>query len=42
MAGVVLELEIAEPSLYLTYAEGAARRFAEAITRRLGHPGRAG
>jgi glutathione synthase/RimK-type ligase-like ATP-grasp enzyme len=42
MAGVVLELEIAEPSLYLTYAEGAARRFAEAITRRLGRPGRAG
>ena len=35
MAGVVLELEITEPSLYLTYAEGAAARFAEAIARRL-------
>jgi glutathione synthase/RimK-type ligase-like ATP-grasp enzyme len=35
MAGVVLELEITEPSLYLLYADGAARRFAEAIARRL-------
>jgi glutathione synthase/RimK-type ligase-like ATP-grasp enzyme len=35
MAGVVLELEITEPSLYLTYADGAAERFAEAIARRL-------
>jgi glutathione synthase/RimK-type ligase-like ATP-grasp enzyme len=35
MAGVVLELEITEPSLYLTYAEGAAARFAQAIARRL-------
>jgi glutathione synthase/RimK-type ligase-like ATP-grasp enzyme len=33
MAGVVLELEITEPSLYLTYAEGAAARFAQAIAR---------
>ena len=35
MAGVVLELEIAEPSLYLGYDEGAAGRFAAAIARRL-------
>ena len=35
MAGVVLELEIAEPSLYLGFGDGAARRFAEAIALRL-------
>jgi glutathione synthase/RimK-type ligase-like ATP-grasp enzyme len=35
MAGVVLELEVTEPSLYLTYDEGAAARFAQAIARRL-------
>jgi glutathione synthase/RimK-type ligase-like ATP-grasp enzyme len=35
MAGVVLELELTEPSLYLTYDEGAANRFARAIARRL-------
>jgi glutathione synthase/RimK-type ligase-like ATP-grasp enzyme len=35
MGDVVLELEIAEPSLYLTYGEGAANRFAQAISRRL-------
>jgi len=35
MAGVVLELEIAEPSLYLSCGEGAAGRFAAAIARRL-------
>jgi glutathione synthase/RimK-type ligase-like ATP-grasp enzyme len=35
MGGVVLELEITEPSLYLMYAEGAAARFAEAIAGRL-------
>jgi len=35
MGDVVLELEIAEPSLYLTYADGAAGRFARAIARRL-------
>jgi glutathione synthase/RimK-type ligase-like ATP-grasp enzyme len=35
MAGVVLELEIAEPSLYLGFGDGAARRFAEAIASRL-------
>ena len=35
MGGLVLELEIAEPSLYLTYAEGAAARFAAAISQRL-------
>jgi glutathione synthase/RimK-type ligase-like ATP-grasp enzyme len=38
MAGVVLELEIAEPSLYLAYADHAAKRFAQAISRRLGSP----
>ena len=27
----MLELEIAEPSLYLAFGEGAASRFAEAI-----------
>ena len=31
----VLELEIAEPSLYLGFREGSATRFAEAIARRL-------
>jgi glutathione synthase/RimK-type ligase-like ATP-grasp enzyme len=35
IAGVVLELEVTEPSLYLTYGQGSARRFAHAITRRL-------
>ena len=35
MAGVVLELEIAEPSLYLAFDDGAAGRFATAIARRL-------
>jgi glutathione synthase/RimK-type ligase-like ATP-grasp enzyme len=35
MGEQVLELEVAEPSLYLTYGEGAANRFARAITRRL-------
>jgi glutathione synthase/RimK-type ligase-like ATP-grasp enzyme len=35
MGGLVLELEIAEPSLYLTYADGAAARFAAAISQRL-------
>ena len=35
MGGLVLELEIAEPSLYLTYAEGAPPRFAAAISQRL-------
>jgi glutathione synthase/RimK-type ligase-like ATP-grasp enzyme len=33
MAGAVLELENAEPSLYLTYDDGAADRFAAAIAR---------
>jgi glutathione synthase/RimK-type ligase-like ATP-grasp enzyme len=41
MGGVVLELEITEPSLYLTYDEGAATRFAEAIERRLNAAGQA-
>jgi glutathione synthase/RimK-type ligase-like ATP-grasp enzyme len=35
LAGVVLELEVTEPSLYLTYDKGAAKRFAEAVARRL-------
>jgi hypothetical protein len=35
MAGVVLELEITEPSLYLTLGQGAAGRFASAIAHRL-------
>jgi glutathione synthase/RimK-type ligase-like ATP-grasp enzyme len=35
MAGVVLELEVTEPSLYLAYGEDAAARFAVAIARRL-------
>jgi glutathione synthase/RimK-type ligase-like ATP-grasp enzyme len=35
MGGLVLELEVAEPSLYLTYADGAAARFAAAISQRL-------
>lgn len=38
MGGLVLELEVAEPSLYLTYAPGAAERFATAIAARLGPP----
>jgi glutathione synthase/RimK-type ligase-like ATP-grasp enzyme len=35
MGHAVLELEIAEPSLYLGFCEGAAARFAEAIAQRL-------
>jgi len=35
MGGLVLELEVAEPSLYLTYGDGAAERFAAAISQRL-------
>ena len=35
IAGVVLELEVAEPSLYLAFGDGAAARFADAIARRL-------
>jgi glutathione synthase/RimK-type ligase-like ATP-grasp enzyme len=35
LAGVVLELEVTEPSLYLTYDGGAANRFAQAIAGRL-------
>ena len=31
MGGVVLELEVAEPSLYLAFGAGAADRFAAAI-----------
>jgi glutathione synthase/RimK-type ligase-like ATP-grasp enzyme len=33
--GAVLELEIAEPSLYLSFGEGAAARLAAAISQRL-------
>jgi glutathione synthase/RimK-type ligase-like ATP-grasp enzyme len=33
--GAVLELEIAEPSLYLTFGDGAAARLAAAISQRL-------
>jgi glutathione synthase/RimK-type ligase-like ATP-grasp enzyme len=35
MAGLVLELEVAEPSLYLGFGDGAAARFAAVIGRRL-------
>ncbi|HWQ00725.1 MAG TPA: hypothetical protein VN449_01285 [Gaiellaceae bacterium] len=35
MGNEVLELEIAEPSLYLGFCEGSAARFAAAIARRL-------
>jgi len=35
LGGAVLELEIVEPSLYLSYGEGSAARFAEAARRRL-------
>jgi glutathione synthase/RimK-type ligase-like ATP-grasp enzyme len=35
MAGLVLELEVAEPSLYLGFGDGAAARFAAAISQRL-------
>jgi glutathione synthase/RimK-type ligase-like ATP-grasp enzyme len=38
--GAVLELEVAEPSLYLGFGEGAAQRLAEAIADRLGRGGR--
>ena len=35
VGGAVLELEIAEPSLYLGFGDGAAARLAAAISRRL-------
>jgi glutathione synthase/RimK-type ligase-like ATP-grasp enzyme len=35
LGDAVLELEIAEPSLYLAYGEGATERFAAAISHRL-------
>ena len=35
MGGAVLELELAEPSLYLAYGEGATERFAAAIAAAL-------
>jgi hypothetical protein len=34
---LVLEVELAEPSLYLSYGEGAADRFADAIAAALSH-----
>ncbi|HZT44771.1 MAG TPA: hypothetical protein VFA24_01220 [Gaiellaceae bacterium] len=36
--GAVLELEVAEPSLYLSFGEGAAARFAVAIAARAPRP----
>ena len=41
MGDAVLELEIAEPSLYLAFGEGAANRFAKALSRRLSRCGTA-
>jgi len=35
LGGAVLELEVCEPSLYLSYGEGAAERFAAAIAAAL-------
>jgi len=35
LGGAVLELEVVEPSLYLSYGESAAARFAAAVRRRL-------
>jgi len=35
LGGVVLELEVVEPSLYLSYGAGSADRLAEAVVRRL-------
>jgi hypothetical protein len=35
MGEQVLELEVAEPSLYLSFGEAAAKRFAAAISHRL-------
>jgi glutathione synthase/RimK-type ligase-like ATP-grasp enzyme len=35
---IVIELELIEPSLYLSHAPGAARRFAEAIKARISAP----
>lgn len=37
LGGAVLELEVVEPSLYLSYGDGAAARFAQAVCRRLDH-----
>lgn len=39
-APCLLELELAEPSLFLTFAPGAAERFAAAALARLAQPGR--
>jgi glutathione synthase/RimK-type ligase-like ATP-grasp enzyme len=35
LGGLVLELEVVEPSLYLSYAEGSADRFAQAVAATL-------
>jgi hypothetical protein len=35
IGGVVLELEVVEPSLYLSFAKDAAGRLGEAVSRRL-------
>jgi hypothetical protein len=35
LGGAVLELEVVEPSLYLSYDEGSADRFAAAVSRRV-------
>jgi glutathione synthase/RimK-type ligase-like ATP-grasp enzyme len=35
LGGLVLELEVVEPSLYLAYGEGSAARFATAVAARL-------
>jgi hypothetical protein len=35
LGGLVLELEVVEPSLYLAHGEGAADRLAGAVARRL-------
>jgi glutathione synthase/RimK-type ligase-like ATP-grasp enzyme len=35
LGGLVLELEVVEPSLYLAYGEGSATRFATAVAARL-------
>jgi len=38
LGGIVLELEVVEPSLYLSYAPSAADTFAEAVSTRLEQP----
>ena len=38
LGGLVLELEVVEPSLYLSYGKGAADRFATGVVSRLPQP----